>query len=195
LDSDLGLYYLRARYYNPMTGRFMSRDPDQATFHKYLYAGGNPVNRIDPRGLADLVETGLVLGKATLSTELVAGAIGCGASLGFTISSAMLSQDFSFGFANPDGSFSGAGTAGNAATITGCLTTMFSRIPAAKVLGVAAGWVGCVASVVQVIQDIQQIEKDTDPTAVVNDGAKAETDLISGDFGCALTIAAAVGAL
>jgi RHS repeat-associated protein len=25
-DSDLGLYYLRARYYNPLTGRFMSRD-------------------------------------------------------------------------------------------------------------------------------------------------------------------------
>lgn len=26
-DADLGLYYLRARYYNPQTGRFMSRDP------------------------------------------------------------------------------------------------------------------------------------------------------------------------
>jgi RHS repeat-associated protein len=24
-DSDLGLYYLRARYYNPLTGRFMRR--------------------------------------------------------------------------------------------------------------------------------------------------------------------------
>jgi RHS repeat-associated protein len=27
-DPDLGLYYLRARYYNPATGRFMSRDPE-----------------------------------------------------------------------------------------------------------------------------------------------------------------------
>ncbi len=26
-DTDLGLYYLRARYYNPTTGRFLSRDP------------------------------------------------------------------------------------------------------------------------------------------------------------------------
>jgi RHS repeat-associated protein len=45
-----------ARYYNPNTGRFMSRDPeagsrvDPASLHKYLYAGANPVNRIDPLG-------------------------------------------------------------------------------------------------------------------------------------------------
>jgi RHS repeat-associated protein len=29
-DPDLGLYYLRARYYNPVTGRFMSRDPGKS---------------------------------------------------------------------------------------------------------------------------------------------------------------------
>ena len=55
-DSDLGLYYLRARYYNALTGRFVSRDPensqlkDPKSLHKYLYANGDPVNRIDPRG-------------------------------------------------------------------------------------------------------------------------------------------------
>jgi RHS repeat-associated protein len=55
-DSDLGLYYLRARYYNPVTGRFLSRDPedgkilDPATLHKYLYASGDPVNSLDPTG-------------------------------------------------------------------------------------------------------------------------------------------------
>ena len=55
-DPDLGLYYLRARYYNPATGRFLSRDPldgqakDPASLHKYLYAGGNPINASDPTG-------------------------------------------------------------------------------------------------------------------------------------------------
>ena len=58
-DLDLGLYYLRARYYNPATGRFVERDPLDgyinvpATLHKYLYASGNPVNRIDPSGKGD----------------------------------------------------------------------------------------------------------------------------------------------
>ncbi len=55
-DQDLGLYYLRARWYNPATGRFMSRDPyagsiwDPASLHRYNYARANPVNYIDPSG-------------------------------------------------------------------------------------------------------------------------------------------------
>ena len=76
-DSDLGLYYLRARYYNPTTGRFMSRDPengkptDPRTLHKYLYVGGDPVNRIDPRGR----EGALVEYAATLAHNTFEGTI------------------------------------------------------------------------------------------------------------------------
>ena len=61
-DQDLGLYYLRARWYNPATGRFMTRDPyagsirDPASLHRYNYARANPVNYIDPSGRADLTE-------------------------------------------------------------------------------------------------------------------------------------------
>jgi RHS repeat-associated protein len=57
LDSNLGFYYLRARYMNPATGRFLSRDKFQgdinepATLHKYLYVANDPLNRIDPSGL------------------------------------------------------------------------------------------------------------------------------------------------
>jgi RHS repeat-associated protein len=45
-----------ARYYNPATGRFLSRDPDDGdsidpkTLHKYLYVGGDPLNWVDPMG-------------------------------------------------------------------------------------------------------------------------------------------------
>jgi RHS repeat-associated protein len=69
-DPDLGLYYLRARYYNPATGRFMSRDPADGkakipvTLHKYLYAGGDPINRIDPLGRDSIINYALELGDS-----------------------------------------------------------------------------------------------------------------------------------
>jgi RHS repeat-associated protein len=68
-DSDLGLYYLRARYYNPITGRFMSRDPEDHALlapnelHKYLYAGGDPIDGIDPTGRGDLISEVISLGR------------------------------------------------------------------------------------------------------------------------------------
>ena len=76
-DSDLGLYYLRARYYNPQTGRFLSRDPkefkplkswnkpvDSRKMHKYLYTGADPVNLVDPRGEGPIIEWILALSLA-----------------------------------------------------------------------------------------------------------------------------------
>ncbi|MEW6155758.1 MAG: RHS repeat-associated core domain-containing protein, partial [Actinomycetota bacterium] len=52
-DAETGFVYLRARYYDPATGQFVSRDPLVAlTGEPYLYAAGNPINAIDPLGLA-----------------------------------------------------------------------------------------------------------------------------------------------
>ena len=52
LDSISGLYYLRARWYDPATGQFTSIDALVAlTDQPYSYAGGNPVNGSDPNGL------------------------------------------------------------------------------------------------------------------------------------------------
>jgi RHS repeat-associated protein len=56
LDPNLGFYYLRARYYDPMVGRLISRDPlpgrayDPRTLHPYVYAANDPVNLADPTG-------------------------------------------------------------------------------------------------------------------------------------------------
>jgi RHS repeat-associated protein len=50
-NSSTGLIYLRARTYDPVTGQFLSVDPDlMDTGEPYSYAGGNPVNRSDPSG-------------------------------------------------------------------------------------------------------------------------------------------------
>jgi RHS repeat-associated protein len=61
-DSDLGLYYNRARYLNAGTGRFFTMDPVRGdpgrpeSLHSYLYASDDPVDRVDPAGTQDLSE-------------------------------------------------------------------------------------------------------------------------------------------
>lgn len=49
VDAETGLVYLRARYYDPALGRFLSRDP-VLTEHPYAYVGNNPITRIDLTG-------------------------------------------------------------------------------------------------------------------------------------------------
>ena len=62
-DSETGLYYYRARYYDPTTGRFLSEDPnDQGSLYDnpnlYEYVENNPTNWTDPLGLYTLKKGG-----------------------------------------------------------------------------------------------------------------------------------------
>jgi RHS repeat-associated protein len=56
VDSETGLDYYRARYYDPNSGRFISEDPISfgggANFYEYVR--NNPAKLIDPSGLADV---------------------------------------------------------------------------------------------------------------------------------------------
>ena len=55
-DTETQLYYLQARYYDPDTARFISRDPDGGdqdnplSQNLYAYANDDPVNNVDPDG-------------------------------------------------------------------------------------------------------------------------------------------------
>ena len=65
-DAATGLLYLRARWYNPALGRFLTRDPFPglaalpATQHPYVYVGNNPVLYVDPSGEFGLIPLLLV---------------------------------------------------------------------------------------------------------------------------------------
>ena len=58
-DSETGLYYYRARYYDPEVGRFMSEDPIgfSGGINFYRYVSNNPINFIDPFGLEECLRT------------------------------------------------------------------------------------------------------------------------------------------
>jgi RHS repeat-associated protein len=76
---ETGLDYLRARYYNPSTGRFISADAyegsltDPMSLHDYIYAHANPVMNTDPSGY-------MTLGEALAGIAIV----GFFAGLGYT---------------------------------------------------------------------------------------------------------------
>ena len=172
-DPDLGLYYLRARYYNPLTGRFMSRDPedgnqaDPRSLHKYLYAGGDPVNLVDPRG-QELFEYARLANKA-LSTVSFINAFGCVASIGFAAAGSQLNV------------LTGVGAASSA---WGCVTSYLystNKYALAFKSGVDVGF--CVFSVGQLVYDINEYENDN--------GSESDiyVDGFGGAIGCGVTLA------
>ncbi|OQY44697.1 MAG: hypothetical protein B6247_29910 [Candidatus Parabeggiatoa sp. nov. 2] len=58
MTDDTGLYYMRARFYNPEIRRFVNRDvllgsvDDGQSLNRFAYVSGNPVSFVDPFGLA-----------------------------------------------------------------------------------------------------------------------------------------------
>ena len=55
-DSEISLYYYRARYYDPHLRRFIQPDPIGylGGMNLYAYVGNSPVSFVDPWGLANI---------------------------------------------------------------------------------------------------------------------------------------------
>lgn len=77
-ESDVGLMYYRARWYNPQQGRFISEDPlglirrDQ---NLYGYVRNNPLRYVDPEGTHPLIVAALIVaGEAWLHNYLASRA-------------------------------------------------------------------------------------------------------------------------
>ena len=85
-DETTGLYYLRARYMDTSTGRFISQDSysgsisDPISLHKYLYANANPVTYSDPSGCLSEVSVGILpifIIEVQIATPLLVSAVIC----------------------------------------------------------------------------------------------------------------------
>jgi RHS repeat-associated protein len=65
--ANNNLYYMRARFYNPAIGRFLTEDPVWST-NLYPYADNNPIMGIDPQGLTVEIPTFVQAGMNTLTS-------------------------------------------------------------------------------------------------------------------------------
>lgn len=103
-DSNTGLYYFNARWYDPGVGRFISKDPlchlqsnnlnnigiscpscfkpnFQSFLDPYVYADNNPITHIDPQGLSSrtcCIHECLVIQLACSIACLLTGEFPCG---------------------------------------------------------------------------------------------------------------------
>ena len=77
-DTESGTIYLRARYYDPSIGRFISRDSysgkneDPLSLNLYTYCHNNPILAIDPSG--HFILTAMLIGAA--AGAIIGGTIG-----------------------------------------------------------------------------------------------------------------------
>jgi RHS repeat-associated protein len=139
-DSESGFLYLRARYYDPQTAQFISRDPEVSrTREPYQYVSGDPLNSRDLSGLdcGWLSPWDCVTSIAsTVAAGVATVASGVGGALVNTL-------DYC------------TANAGNIATCSAALALATSWIPGVDVLTATFAVVGAGASVAAGIQDVQ----------------------------------------
>jgi len=83
-QGSRNFYYLRARYYDPAIGRFLTQDPllgspllVQAR-NAYTYVENNPLNRLDPSGLVSE-------SSANTTFTCIAAGLALAAGIGFLV--------------------------------------------------------------------------------------------------------------
>ena len=143
-DSEIGLYFYRARYYDPTISRFTGRDAILGTGSLYSYVVNTPLTLVDPSGnipLLLLLPTvgGLISGGVSAASQAASGAgardIASGFLAGFA--SGFIGTAAAIGTAAVPGV--GAVTAGAVGGLVASLTQGYvSRLPMSAV-DVAAG--------------------------------------------------------
>lgn len=146
LESELGLYYYRARYYDPATGRFLQQDPHPGVIEKslavvnsYIYALNNPNKYLDPSGNFVFLAAALL----TIGFEsAVAGAIGIyGAAMLTGALAGVAALEFKYGLNTAEMFRNESGASIGLAALIGGLGGAFGKWAGELVGGHAANWI------------------------------------------------------
>jgi RHS repeat-associated protein len=76
-DPVLAMYYYRARFYDPILGRFINQDPlryQAGDVNLYRYVGNSPLNATDPSGQTAIIEWSALLKRLAVGAGI--GALG-----------------------------------------------------------------------------------------------------------------------
>jgi RHS repeat-associated protein len=96
MDDGNGLYYMRARYYDPRIGRFVSKDPIglMGGINGYSCVEDNPISRVDPLGL-EYMDLNFSFGFSS-GIGVTGGLISSPAGLQFYAGGGIMTPGFSF---------------------------------------------------------------------------------------------------
>ncbi len=155
-----GLIHMRARYYNPLTMRFLNSDPAQDGWNWYAYANGNPMSFADPTGYgASSVLNALQTGLSMLGFVPGLGAVADVVNAGISAARGdYIGAGFSLAAAVPlIGDFAAAGKAVRSVTqVSRVSHTAAPVISAARVESAVANRIGYHATHADVVPLIQQ---------------------------------------
>ena len=73
IDDGENIYFMKNRTYDAVTAHFLQRDPIgfKGGVNLYRYAGGNPIDYIDPEGTAIVTATGAAIVTAAVTASLI----------------------------------------------------------------------------------------------------------------------------
>ncbi len=169
----------------------MSRDPYDGnkilpiSLHKYLYAAGDPANRIDPRGRADLFEYAIRTNAAIPEAKLI-DVYGCVADASLTAVSLVI---------NPTITTSNA--LGGGAAIIGCVTLTPGLSDLAeqgnkivkfvKLVGATSDWGSCALDVEDFVNGLNDVLSGTPDGVQITDSITALAGCVNDALGYLVT--------
>ncbi len=138
-DEESGLYYAKARYYDPTVARFTSEDPEQGeamtppSLHRYLYAYGNPGVYWDPNG-----RCGGPAGDMSECAQMYAAVTGDDSIVDTQNSATEIASERGAGMLFQMGSDAVQGTIALASTVSDAIGAQFENLTGYRGFGYAA---------------------------------------------------------